>query len=241
MSKEFKSLMVIPARGGSKRLPRKNVLGLGGKPLIAHTIEAALGTQCFSSVLVSTDDEEIADIARGYDGVSLDFRDPALAGDRTKVVDVISDICNRPDIQSRFAVIGMMLPTAPFRRGQSVREAMVRLTSDTDAVVSFAPYDFPPKMAVTLDEGQMTMKPIFDDSPLITGDTRSQDHEPAYRPNGSLYLSWMSSFLKYKSFFKGRVKGVVMTRLSSVDIDTQTDMTLARLLIQSNQADSDFL
>lgn len=241
MSKEYKSLIVIPARGGSKRLPRKNVLDLGGKPLIAHTIEAALGAQCFSSVLVSTDDREIAGIAQGYTGISLDYRDPDLAGDRIKVVDVISDICSRSDIRSQFDVIGMMLPTAPFRKIQCIREGMLRLTDDTDAVVSFAPYEFPPKMAVSFDEDQMTMKPIFDDSPLITGNTRSQDHEPAYRPNGSFYLSWISSFLKYKNFFKGRVKGVVMTRLSSVDIDTQSDMALARLLIQSKQVESDFL
>ena len=241
MSDTIKSLLVIPARGGSKRLPRKNVMDLGGKPLIAHTIEAAIAAQFFSQVMVSTDDQEIADVARAYPDVLVDDRDSGLAGDKIKVVDVIHEICSRQDIQSQYDVIGMMLPTAPFRRKNDIQEGMSRLTREIDAVISFAPYEFPPQMAVTLEGNEIVMHPIFEPSPLITGNTRSQDQAASYRPNGSFYLTWISSFLKYKSFFKGRVSGVVMTRLGSTDIDEQDDMTLARILIQSGLAESDFL
>ncbi|MDJ0686520.1 MAG: acylneuraminate cytidylyltransferase family protein [Alphaproteobacteria bacterium] len=233
--------MVIPARGGSKRLRRKNTMDLGGKPLIAHTIEAAITAQCFDRVMVSTDDREIAAIARAYPGLSIDDRSPDLAGDRVKVVDVIHEICSRNEIRSEYDAIGMMLPTAPFRRKKDIQRGANLLTSSVDAVVSFAPYDFPPQMAVTLEGDDSFVRPLFEPSPLITGDTRSQDQAVSYRPNGSLYLSWIPSFLRYRSFFKGRVSGVVMTRLGSTDIDEQADMILARMLIESGLAESDFV
>ena len=241
MSGSIHSLLVIPARGGSKRLPRKNVMDLGGKPLIAHTIEAAITAQCFSKVVVSTDDQEIAGVASSYPEVLVDNRDPGLASDEIKVVDVLLELCSRQDVQSHYEVIGMMLPTAPFRRKRDIQNGMNLLTNKTDAVVTFAPYEFPPQMAVAFEGHETTMQPIFDPSPLITGNTRSQDQTKAYRPNGSFYLSWISSFLKHKSFFKGRVRGVMMTRLGSTDIDELADMTLARLLVQSGLAESDFI
>ena len=235
------SLMVIPARGGSKRLPRKNVMDLAGKPLIAHTIEAALQAKCFTQVMVSTDDPEICTIAQSYPSVQIDDRDSYLAGDKIKVVDVIHEICSRSDIQSNYDIIGTMLPTAPFRRIKDIKEGMSHMKSNFDAVVSFAPYEFPAQMAVELVGDENTMHPLFDPSPLITGNTRSQDQTISYRPNGSFYLTWISSFLNLRSFFKGRVHGIPMTTLGSIDIDEQSDMTLARLLVEAGLAESDFV
>lgn len=236
-----RTLVVIPARGGSKRLPRKNVMELAGKPLIAHSIGAALAAACFGQVMVSTDDPEIRTVAERYPNVVVDDRDPGLAGDKVKVVDVIHEICSRPEIQASFDVICMMLPTAPFRRVADIREGMNRLVPDVDAVISFAPYDFPPQMAVNLVGEDATMRPIYEPSPLITGNTRSQDQVASYRPNGSFFITWISSFLRLKSFYTGRVRGVVMTRLGSTDIDEHADMVLARLLAQSGLAESDFV
>jgi N-acylneuraminate cytidylyltransferase len=236
-----RSLVVIPARGGSKRLPRKNVLDLAGKPLIAHSIEAALAADCFGQVLVSTDDPEIRSVAECYPGVLVDDRDPGLAGDKVKVVDVIHEICQRPEAQAHFDVIAMMLPTAPFRRVADIRRGMAKLQPGVDAVISFAPYDFPPQMAVSLDGPDAIMHPLFDPSPLISGNTRSQDQVPAYRPNGSFFITWIASFLKLKSFYTGQVRGVVMTRPGSTDIDEHDDLVLARMLAQSGLAESDFV
>lgn len=240
MTNDKRSLMVIPARGGSKRLPRKNILDLAGKPLIAHTIEAAIGADCFSEVLVSTDDPEIRDCASKFDQVLIDDRAIDLAGDKVKVVDVIHEICSRQDIQDRFNVIGMMLPTAPFRRRNDIQSGLKKLDNEVDSVVSFAPYEFPPQMAVTLDEKSGRMTPIFEPSPLITGNTRSQDQAAAYRPNGSFYLCWLPAFIMHKSFFRGRVRGIAMSAFGSIDIDTIDDLRLARLIIEAGLAESDF-
>jgi N-acylneuraminate cytidylyltransferase len=239
MPEKSRSIVVIPARGGSKRLPRKNILDLAGKPLIAHSIEAGLASDCFGRVLVTTDDAEIKAVAESYPGVMIDDRDPGLAGDTIKVVDVIHEICSRSEIQQDYDMIGMMLPTAPFRRVADIRKGFELLTNDIDAVVSFAPYEFPPQMAVTIEDGIMT--PLFQPSPLITGNTRSQDQKSAFRPNGSFYMTWIQSFLRLKSFFTGRVKGVVMTRLGSSDIDENEDLELARLIAQAGLSQSDFV
>jgi len=239
MPEKKRSLVVIPARGGSKRLLRKNVLDLAGKPLIAHTIEAALASKCFGRVLVTTDDLEIRNVAEGYPGVVVDDRDPLLAGDTIKVVDVIQELCSRADIQAEFDMIGMMLPTAPFRRVADLQKGFELLSPDVDAVISVAPYEFPPQMAVQLDGDVMT--PIFEPSPLITGNTRSQDQRQAYRPNGSFYMTWINSFQRLNSFFTGKVKCVVMTRLGSSDIDEKEDLDLARLIVQAGLSESDFV
>jgi CMP-N-acetylneuraminic acid synthetase len=240
MPKIERCLAIIPARGGSKRLPRKNVLDLAGKPLIAHSIEAALASGCFGTVLVTTDDPEIAAVASRYPGVVVDARDPDLAGDTVKVVAVVTELCSRPDIHSRFDAIGVMLPTAPFRRVRDIQAGFAALSDDIDAVVSFAPYEFPPTMAVTLEGEARTMKPLFNPSPLITGNTRSQDQAASYRPNGSFYFTWIASFLKLGSFYTGKVSGVVMTRLGSSDIDEKDDFELARLIVAAGLSESDF-
>jgi CMP-N-acetylneuraminic acid synthetase len=192
-------------------------------------------------VLVSSDDEEIRAVAERYDGVKVDARAAELGGDRIKVVEVIAEICQRPAVRENFDVIAMMLPTAPFRRLADIQAGHAALSEDVDGVISLAPYDFPPQMAVTLAAEDGIMAPLFDDSPLLTGNTRSQDQAAAYRPNGSYYMSWVESFLRRRSFFTDRVRGIVMTRLGSVDIDEAEDLALARLIAEGGLAPSDTL
>lgn len=227
-----RTLVVIPARGGSKRLPRKNVLPLGGKPLILHAVDVALAAAPFGRVMVSTDDPEIKKVALTRAGVSVDDRADVLAGDKVKVVDVIRELIERPEIRAHFDVIGMMLPTFPFRTPAHVREGFEALSKDADAALSFMPYEFSPQMAVTFDADGV-MKPIFDPSPLITGNTRSQDQAPTYRPSGAFYFTWIESFRRLGSFFTGRVKGVTMER--APDIDDAHDFAYAQFLIDRGQ------
>ena len=241
MSKRTKTVCVIPARGGSKRLPGKNVIDLAGKPLIAHTIEAAIDSECFEKIIVSTDDDSIAEVGRGYKDVTIDHRNPDLGGDKVKVVDVITEICLREDINSVYDIIAMMLPTAPFRRKQDVLSGFSNLTDQVDAVVSFAPYEFSPTMAVELTGPEKNMAPIFNPSPLVSGNTRSQDQIQMYRPNGSFYFTWIQSFLKQGSFYRGRVRGIAMSRLGSIDIDEREDLDLARLIAKSPMCESDYI
>lgn len=231
----------IPARGGSKRLPRKNVLDLAGKPLVAHTIEAALKSGCFGTVMVSSDDDEILEIAGGYEGVVLDKRDPALAGDHARVVDVLVEVCEREEIHNSFDAFCAMLPTAPFRRLDDIRKGFDGLTADVDSVVAFMPYDTPPQMGITLSEPDNIMTPIFDPSPLITGDTRSQNHGTSYHTSGSFYFTWIESFRRLKSYFTGNVRGVATDYFGQIDIDRPEDLELARVIAEMGKAPSDII
>jgi len=229
-----RTIIVVPARGGSKRLPRKNVLPLGGKPLILHAVDVALAAAPFGRVLVSTDDPEIKTVALSRKGVTVDDRATSLAGDKVKVVDVIGELTDRPDIQRDFDVIGMLLPTCPFRTAEQVAAGFAALIAESDAAISFSTYEFPPQSAVSLDDtGRMI--PLFDPSPLLTGNTRSQDQAPAYRPNGAYFFTWIASFRRLRSFYTGQVSGVTMPRLNSIDIDDAQDFQYAQFLIDSGQ------
>ncbi len=232
MADPKRTLIVVPARGGSKRLPRKNVLPLGGKPLILHAVDVGLATG--AQVLVSTDDPEIKTVAATRPGVTVDDRKVELATDTVKVVDVMRELVDRPEIQKQFDIIGMLLPTCPFRTPDQVRAGIAALDADVDAAIAFTSYEFPPTMAVTFDDKGL-MNPLYTPSPLITGNTRTQDQTPAFRPNGAFFFSWIDSFRRLRSFYAGRVRGVTMPRINSVDIDDGDDFAYAQYLIDRGQ------
>lgn len=240
-SDKLKYVVIIPARGGSKRLPRKNILDLAGKPLVAHSIEAAQQVKIFDRIIVSTDDPQVKKVAERYSDVLIDDRRSSLAGDQVKVVDVIRDICLRPEICEYFDVVAMMLPTAPFRKVNDIKKQVAMLNRDVDSVVSFTEFEFPPQMAVSIQKETLLVKPLSEDSPLLTGNTRTQDQKTTYRPNGSLYVSWIESFTRLNSFYKGKVRGFCMLGLLSIDIDTLEDLEYARMIALSNLNASDFV
>jgi CMP-N-acetylneuraminic acid synthetase len=226
-------LIVIPARGGSKRLPRKNVLPLGGKPLLLHTVDAALAAAPWAQVVVSTDDPEIKAIAQYRSGVTVEGRSADLATDTAKNEDVLGALLAHPAYQNIDA-IGMLLPTCPLRTAAQTREAFESLETGIDSVVSFTCFEFPAQLAVTFD-AQRIMAPLIAPSPLITGNFRTQDQAPTYRPNGAVYFSWTRSFRQSRSFYTGKVKGYIMPRINSVDIDVSEDFAYAQYLIDSGQ------
>lgn len=228
----LKNLAVVPARGGSKRLPRKNVQKLNGKPLVCYTIEAALKSNCFQRIILSSDDEEIMALGEAYEGVDVERRPDRLSGDHVKVRELLWEIIDRPELAGNYDVICLLLPTCPFRQASDIRAAFELLTPEIDSVVSLTQYEFPPKLSVTIKEDGL-LEPVFDPSPLITGETRSQDQTPSYRPNGGIYLSWWKSFDVNRNFFKGRVRGYVMPRLASVDIDDRIDLMYAEFLLDT--------
>jgi CMP-N,N'-diacetyllegionaminic acid synthase len=234
-------LAIIPARGGSKRLPNKNIMELGGKPLIFHTIDAALHSNVFDKVMVTTDSGPIKKACSHYDNLLIDHRSPELARDGSKAVEVILDICNNEEIQNKYDKFAMLLPTAPFRKIKSIKMGLSLLDEHTDSVVSLGPFNFPPQMAVSIEPNSKVILPMLDNSPLLSGNTRSQDQKNYLRPNGSFYFSRISSFIRNKSFFLGEVRGFEMSYFGSTDIDTGDDLILAQTLIDLNMADSDFL
>lgn len=226
----MKSLAIIPARGGSKRLPKKNLQILGGKPLIAHTLDTVEQSQCFTKALLSSDDPDILVMADNYDMVEAVARPEALSGDQVTALTLVNCIVAEPEISDNYDVIALLLPTAPFRKAQHLRDALKMLTKEIDGVVSLTQYEFPPQLSVTLENDFIA--PVFDPCPLITGNTRSQDQSVIYRPNGAFYIQWMEKFLINKNFWKGRVKGYVMDRIDSVDIDDISDLEYAEYLLR---------
>jgi CMP-N,N'-diacetyllegionaminic acid synthase len=226
----MKSLAIIPARGGSKRLPKKNLQILGGKPLIAHTLDTVEESQCFTKALLSSDDPDILSMADNYDSVEAIVRTEELSGDKVTALTLVNSIVSQPQISENYDIIALLLPTAPFRKVQHLREAFQVLSKEIDGVVSLTQYEFPPQLSVKMENG--FIEPVFDPCPLITGNTRSQDQYVIYRPNGAFYIQWMEKFLINQNFWKGKIKGYVMDRIDSVDIDDIADLEYAEYILR---------
>jgi CMP-N,N'-diacetyllegionaminic acid synthase len=226
--KKLKVLGFIPARGGSTRLPKKNILGLGGKPLIAYTIEAAISSNCFSKIVLSTDSSEIAQVAKKRPGVTVDKRPAYLATSTATALNTLLEFMKRQKM-GKFDVVAMLLPTCPFRTGKDIKEGVSLLNRQVDSVISITKYEFPYEMSLHGRKNGI-IKPFINPSPLVTGDTRSQDQKEYFHPNGGFYISWWSSILKYGNFFKGTIVSYYMDKIKSVDIDTKLDLQIARLI-----------
>ena len=228
----MKGLAIVPARGGSKRLPRKNLKMLGGKPLVQHTLDAALDSNIFSKIILTSDDEEILEIGRGIEGITAEKRNPEHAKDTAKALDLVLSIVSREEIQNEFDFVALLLPTCPFRDAKDISDGFKLLTTDFDSVVCITEMGDPIQLSVGLDEDSKQIDPnaILNPSPLITGNTRSQDFQKYYRANGGFYMSWTKSLLKNKNYFKGKVKGHAMDSRKMIDIDYESDFKLAEFI-----------
>ena len=179
-------LAVIPARGGSKRLPRKNLLDLAGKPLIAWTIEAALGSKYIDRVIVSTDDDEIAEVSKDF-GADVPFMRPVeYATDNAKSVDVVLQLLEQLEIQNeKYEYIILLQPTSPLRNTENINESIELLIKRQCAgVVSISEAEHSPLWSNTLPDDD-SLSGFLDE--LIIN-KRSQDLEKFYRLNGAIYL-----------------------------------------------------
>jgi len=232
----MKSLAIVPARGGSKRLPYKNIRPINEKPLVEYTIEAVIKSQCFQKLIFSSEDENILSIGKKYSAmidIDIEKREPHLATDTSTVLELVCEISSRPILSKQFDVIVLLLPTCPFREAKDIQEGFRLLSKKVDGVVSLTNFEFPPQLSLNINEKGL-IDPVFSPSPLITGQTRSQDQKTIYRPNGGFYMQWWKSFEKNQNFFKGTVMGYVMPRFSSVDIDDEIDLKYAQFLIDNN-------
>jgi len=216
-------LAVIPARGGSKRLPRKNILPFCGKPMFAWTLEAALQSQLFSQVLVSTEDEEIAAATRQFGG-NVVKRPLALAGDDASVAQVCRDILEQEKSQGRtYDVICCCYATAPLRTAEDICNTVALLEKGVcDFSFAVTNYSHYPHQALRMDEKGF-LNPLFPD--LVR--RRGADIGKVRAGNGSTYAAFVSEYLHCGDFYGDRMKGYEMPFLRSVDIDTQEDLDLA--------------
>jgi CMP-N,N'-diacetyllegionaminic acid synthase len=222
-----KYLAVIPARGGSKRLPRKNILNFGGKPLIAWSIDEAKKSKYIAKTLVTSDDTEILNIAKKY-GAEVLQRPSELSSDSSTTYEALEHAIN--SLEQEYEYIVLLQPTSPLRTSKHIDEAIELLESkDADAVISVCEVEHPVGWSMTLDEDD-------DMSEFVKNiDTRrSQEQEKHYRLNGAIYICKTKKLLEKKSFFlEENIFAYKMQREDSVDIDEELDFKLANLLLES--------
>lgn len=229
----MKSVAIIPARGGSTRLKSKNKKKIGKFSLVERAIIAALKSNKFSNILVSTDDLDILKIAKKYQKktkiISIHRRNKKLSSNTATALELVNYLVEKKFKDYDF--VSLLLPTCPFRSSIHIKEAFECLDKYTDSVVSLTQYEFPVALSVKIKSNFINLPKK---SPLITGNTRSQDQEIVYRPNGAIYLSKIKSFLKYQNFWKGKVKPYSMSRLNSIDIDDKMDLDYANFILKNN-------
>lgn len=229
-------LAIVPARGGSKRLPRKNVLPLGGKPLIAWTIDTALKSGCFIDVLVSTDDEEIAKAARAAGAMVPWLRPAELATDTANSSDVLKHALDWYEADcGSVEGVALLQPTCPFRRGESVLGALQLFLKqpggdDRPTVVSVSPSPVLPEWCFRIDASTGEMQPVLG-WPEIG--MRSQDLQPAMQLNGSIYIASSATVRAGRPLVKpGTLAFLMPDPKESVDIDTKDDWILAESFLK---------
>jgi len=226
-------LAVIPARGGSKRIPRKNIKPFCGKPMIAWSIEAAQKSGCFDQVIVSTDDVEIADVARQW-GATVPFMRPAeLSDDHTGTVPVIRHAIQWFNNNGQiFELTCCVYATAPFVSAEDLRRGLDSLQgNDCDYAFSVTSYAFPIQRAIRINcAGRVEMfNPEY-------FNTRSQDLEEAFHDAGQFYWGRAEAWLQGVVIFGPRALPVLLPRHRVQDIDTAEDWVRAEWLFKAMQA-----
>lgn len=228
---DSQSIALIPARGGSKGLPRKNIRSLRDKPLIAWTIEAALRSTCFAKVVVSTEDREIASIAKSY-GAEVPFqRPPELADDRAKSIDVVIQALNWFEEKGEdFRRIALLQPTSPLRNQSDIQNAWDFFNlKKAGAVVSVCECEHTPLWMNSLPD-DLSMRDFLSKGSL---NQNRQSLKQYYRLNGAIYLADKDYLKEWHGFFGPRTFAFIMPQARSVDIDSELDLRFTEFLLQN--------
>lgn len=219
------SIAIITARGGSKRIPNKNIRDFCGKPIMAYSIESAIQSSIFDEVLVSTDSAEIAEIAQKYGANVPFFRSAEMSNDYAVTADVLKEVlCDYKRIGRNFDILCCIYPTAPFVTADKLRNAMELLEStDTDSVMPVVQFSFPPQRGLLICEGKLHYEfPEHEKS-------RSQDLEPIYHDCGQFYAAKTEAFLRYGTLVTPNTAPLVMPEQEVQDIDNLSDWELAEI------------
>lgn len=218
----MKNICIIPARGGSKRIPHKNIKPFMGKPIIAYSIENAKATGLFDEIMVSTDDPEIVEIAKQYGATVPFLRSEKTANDYATLADVLQEVLDcYSERGMRFDNMCCILATCPLLKSESISEAYNMLVqSDFTTICPMVAYSYPILRSFSIDEsGEMTMNwPEY-------AKTRSQDLRPAYHDSGTFYWHKIGPWLKGNR----RRGGIVISEELVQDIDTEQDWKIAEM------------
>jgi pseudaminic acid CMP-transferase len=220
------NLCIIPARGGSKRIPRKNIKNFKGRPIISYSIELAIKSGLFNEIMVSTDDKEIADISKKY-GASIPFyRSQKTSNDISNLSDVILEVLHQYLSRGKsFDNVCCILPTAPLTQLEDLTKTFDLLLKDKfETVFPIVEFSYPIMRALVKSEDNSVSMKWSEFS-----ETRSQDLEPTYHDSGSFYWIKVENFIDKQSFEKLLCGGYVIDEIKMQDIDNDTDWKLAEL------------
>ena len=221
-----KVLAFIPARAGSKGIKNKNIIDLAGKPLISYTINAAKKSKYIDKVIVSTDGEKIADVAREYGADVPFFRLKELAEDTSNVITaIIYTIKELKKIGEEYDILVLLQPTSPFRSEQHIDEALEMLINNNlPSLLSVCETDKNPTLIRTLDKDKM-IKPIIESDISLR-----QQMDKYYILNGAIYINYVKD-IKENRYLKDNEYGYIMDKYHSLDIDEPIDLEIANLYI----------
>jgi CMP-N,N'-diacetyllegionaminic acid synthase len=223
-------LALITARGGSKGVPGKNIIDLGGKPLLAWTIQAAKQSKFIDRLIISSDDADIIQVAEKYNCEVPFIRPKELAQDGTSSMDVIIHALDALD--KSYDYLLLLQPTSPFRTAQHIDQVIEHLT-DTNAVsvVSVSRTKKSPELIFYMkDDG--VLQPILQNAQLIT---RRQDAKPTFEHNGAVYFTKIEYLKQVKSYRTPETTGIELTNFIDVDIDEFDDLVYARYIIEKER------
>lgn len=227
MISSAKSICIIPARGGSKRIPRKNIKLFWGKPMIAYAIEAAISTNLFDKIIVSTDNIEIASISNSYGAETPFIRPDELANDYAGTVEVIAHAINEYENNGfKLDLVCCIYPCVPLIQPEDILNTLILLESNSKAEYAFPIAEFPSAIQRGLRKNSKELLSSF--YPEFE-QIRSQDLEPAYFDAGQFYWGHRNSWLNNKAIHNSGT-GYLIPSWRVVDIDTQNDWERAELL-----------
>lgn len=224
----MKNLAIIPARGGSKRIPKKNIRNFLGKPIIAYSIEAAIQSELFDEVMVSTDDEEIAEVAKRY-GAKVPFlRSQETANDFATLTDVIKEVLEKyKEKGETYDYTCLILATAPFVKAEKLIQAYNLLTeNNVDSVITVTEYSFPIQRSFKIEKGYLKM------NWPENMNKRSQDLEKTYHDAGQFCFFKTQEFFKQNKLYMEKLVPIILDNIEVQDIDSEIDWKLAELKYQ---------
>lgn len=240
MLREYRIIAVIPARGGSKGLPGKNIVDLGGKPLLAYTVLAGQESRFVDTVVVSTNDDNIRQIAL-ESGAEVPFLRPdELSGDTSHTPDAVEHAVAyyENEMDQHYNIIVTLQPTSPFRTGRHVDEALEQFLSQPtlDSLISVKKQDYPPWWMFQFEEH--LLKPAF---PYKKGvnvfNLERQEFPPVYRPNGAVYVCWRKYLADSGAIVNPENNGYyLMTIGDSIDIDNMADLDAAKYELEKRSS-----
>lgn len=230
----MKNIAIIPARSGSKGLKDKNIKLLNGKPLLVYSIEAALKSKCFDAVMVSTDSEKYAKIAKQY-GAEVPFlRTKKNSNDKSSSWSVVKEVLEKYKENGYiFDTFMLLQPTSPFRSYKDIKNAYKEyINRRANSIVSVCETEVSPECSFILPKNNLLSKELD----VASENKRRQDLNKYYTMNGAIYLANVNNFLKTKDIYKNKCYAYIMDRKTSIDIDDELDLIYAEALLSKKKS-----